>query len=170
MKWLTKRHIALYLTILMLAFLVAAFAITKGTPLHKEDTHYLYSGWLTAESRDPENEPYFEKGQTVYQLRMVHELDDTVKGKVLSFRTYDSYVDAWFCDSPDIPADNDSAFYHFGETLRFCDSPGTYTHFLSIPERMHSILSYGWRLHMPTSSSRPMTWQSARKTNCCTTI
>ena len=118
----------------MLAFLVAAFAITKGTPLHKEDTHYLYSGWLTAESRDPENEPYFEKGQTVYQLRMVHELDDTVKGKVLSFRTYDSYVDAWFCDSPDIPADNDSAFYHFGETLRFCDSPGTYTHFLSIPE------------------------------------
>ena len=46
MKWLTKRHIALYLTILMLAFLVAAFAITKGTPLHKEDTHYLYSGWL----------------------------------------------------------------------------------------------------------------------------
>ena len=43
MKWLTKRHIALYLTILMLAFLVAAFAITKGTPLHKEDTHYLYS-------------------------------------------------------------------------------------------------------------------------------
>ena len=134
MKWLTKRHIALYLTILMLAFLVAAFAITKGTPLHKEDTHYLYSGWLTAESRDPENEPYFEKGQTVYQLRMVHELDDTVKGKVLSFRTYDSYVDAWFCDSPDIPADNDSAFYHFGETLRFCDSPGTYTHFLSIPE------------------------------------
>ena len=87
MKWLTKRHIALYLTILMLAFLVAAFAITKGTPLHKEDTHYLYSGWLTAESRDPENEPYFEKGQTVYQLRMVHELDDTVKGKVLSFRT-----------------------------------------------------------------------------------
>lgn len=119
MKWLTKRHIALYLTILMLAFLVAAFAITKGTPLHKEDTHYLYSGWLTAESRDPENEPYFEKGQNVYQLRMVHELDDTVKGKVLSFRTYDSYVDAWFCDSPDIPADNDSAFYHFGETLRF---------------------------------------------------
>ena len=33
MKWLTKRHIALYLTILMLAFLVAAFATVSYTHL-----------------------------------------------------------------------------------------------------------------------------------------
>lgn len=142
MNRLYKKIPVLCLTVLMLAVLAVMAFLTKGMPVAENAMQYLSGEWSTQTATDPENEPYYAgTDKTVYALTMSHPLTAAMKGKVISFRTSDSYVDAYLTDSDGALTADAVPFYHFGERLKYSDSPGTYTHFISIPETSAAYLT-----------------------------
>ena len=127
MKLLEKRYIGLYLFIIMVVVLILAFKLNDSVPVGSGKVDHYDTDW-TYEHYEYEG----EDGRTILRLIMSHEITDDVRGKSLSFRTYDSFVDA---DISDTAGDlSGEAIYHFGEKPVFGCSPGTYTHFIYIPE------------------------------------
>ena len=114
--------------LLFLTILIVSGILTKGTPNTPDTMQYL-SGWET-KTADKAEDAYYSKDKQSYILEMSHELTKNMYGKVISFRTNDSYVDAFLLSSDGQP----EKIYHFGEQLRFGDSPGTYTHFIEMPD------------------------------------
>ncbi|SFC39747.1 GGDEF domain-containing protein [Ruminococcus albus] len=128
MKFLEKRYIGLYLFSIMIIVLILAFSIDKDVPVGKEyNVKKVGTDW-TYERVKKED----ENGRSILQLTMTHPLSDDIKGKTLSFKSYDSYVNAFLSDKPKVHSGE--LIYHFGEKPIFGDSPGTYTHFIHLPE------------------------------------
>ena len=120
--------------LLFFTILILSGILTNGTPNTPDTLQYL-NGWETI-TADKANDAYFSEDKQSYILEMTHELSDPMRGKVISFRTNDSYVDAFH-----LSEDGQSEkIYHFGEQLRFGDSPGTYTHFIEVPDSGGRIL------------------------------
>ena len=114
--------------LLFFTILVLSGILTKGTPNTPDTLKYL-KGWET-NAADKTEDSYYSSDKQSYILEMSHTLSADMYGKVISFRTNDSYVDA-FLLSPDGQSE---IIYHFGEKLRFGESPGTYTHFIDMPD------------------------------------
>ncbi|MBP1568089.1 MAG: hypothetical protein J6U36_05550, partial [Oscillospiraceae bacterium] len=85
-------------------------------------------GW-EAHATEEKTDSYYSDDTASYVLEMYHDLEENMLGKVISVRTNDSYLDAYL-----ISGDEKTKLYHFGEKLRFTESPGTYTHFITMPE------------------------------------
>ena len=134
MKWLSKKSLLICLTLLMLVVVVVSMVVTTGMPVREDAVNMVLDDWTTEQIIDPPDEPYYSGEKTVYQLVMSHKVTSEMRGKVISFRTNDSYVDAYLTDVAGTPEDDAVHIYHFGESLRICDSPGTYTHFIRLPE------------------------------------
>ncbi|SEK64429.1 GGDEF domain-containing protein [Ruminococcus albus] len=128
MKFLEKRYIGLYLFSIMIIVLILAFSIDKDVPVGKDYNVKKVSTDWSYERAKYEN----ENGRSILQLTMTRLLSDDIKGKTLSFKTYDSYVNAYLSDKPNVHSGD--LVYHFGEKPIFGDSPGTYTHFIHIPD------------------------------------
>lgn len=134
MKWLSKKSLLICLTLLMLVVVVVSMIVTTGMPVREDAVNMVLDDWTTEQVIDPPDEPYYSGEKTVYQLVMSHKITSEMRGKVISFRTNDSYVDAYLTDVTGTPEDDAVHIYHFGERLKICDSPGTYTHFIRLPE------------------------------------
>ena len=134
MKWLSKKSLLICLTLLMLVVVVVSMIVTTGMPVREDAVNMVLDDWTTEQVIDPPDEPYYSGEKTVYQLVMSHKVTSEMRGKVISFRTNDSYVDAYLTDVAGTPEDDAVHIYHFGERLKICDSPGTYTHFIRLPE------------------------------------
>ena len=134
MKWLSKKSLLICLTLLMLVVVVVSMIVTTGMPVREDAVNMVLDDWTTEQVIDPPDEPYYSGEKTVYQLVMSHKVTSEMRGKVISFRTNDSYVDAYLTDVTGTPEDDAVHIYHFGERLKICDSPGTYTHFIRLPE------------------------------------
>ncbi|MBO4865276.1 MAG: GGDEF domain-containing protein [Ruminococcus sp.] len=128
MKFLEKRYIGLYLFSIMIIVLILAFSIDKDVPVGKDYNVKKVSTDWSYERAKYEN----ENGRSILQLTMTRLVSDDIKGKTLSFKTYDSYVNAYLSDKPNVHSGD--LVYHFGEKPIFGDSPGTYTHFIHIPD------------------------------------
>lgn len=127
MKWLSKKSLLICLTLLMLVVVVVSMIVTTGMPVREDAVNMVLDDWTTEQVIDPPDEPYYSGEKTVYQLVMSHKVTSEMRGKVISFRTNDSYVDAYLTDVTGTPEDDAVHIYHFGERLKICDSPGTYT-------------------------------------------
>ena len=124
----TRKAMIVGMMLLFFTILVLSGILTKGTPNTPDALQYL-RGWETNVA-DKADDAYYKEEKQSYILEMSHELSNNMCGKVISFRTNDSFVDAFF-----LSADGQSAkIYHFGEQPRFGSSPGTYTHFIEMPE------------------------------------
>lgn len=134
MKCLSKKSLLIYLTLLMLVVVVVSMIVTTGMPVREDAVNMVLDDWTTEQVIDPPDDPYYSGEKTVYQLVMSHKVTSEMRGKVISFRTNDSYVDAYLTDVTGTPEDDVVHIYHFGERLKICDSPGTYTHFIRLPE------------------------------------
>lgn len=134
MKWLSKKSLLICLTLLMLVVVVVSMIVTTGMPVREDAVNMVLDDWTTEQVIDPPDEPYYSGEKTVYQLVMSNKVTSEMRGKVISFRTNDSYVDAYLTDVAGTPEDDAVHIYHFGERLKICDSPGTYTHFIRLPE------------------------------------
>ncbi len=134
MKWLSKKSLLICLTLLMLVVVVVSMIVTTGMPVREDAVNMVLDDWTTEQVIDPPDEPYYSGEKTVYQLVMSHKITSEMRGKVISFRTNDSYVDAYLTDVTGTPEDDAVHIYHFGERVKICDSPGTYTHFIRLPE------------------------------------
>ena len=134
MKWLSKKSLLICLTLLMLVVVVVSIIVTTGMPVREDAVNMVLEGWTTEQVIDPPDEPYYSGEKTVYQLVTSHKVTSEMRGRVISFRTNDSYVDAYLTDVAGTPEDDAVHIYHFGESLRICDSPGTYPHFIRLPE------------------------------------
>ncbi|MBR2284278.1 MAG: GGDEF domain-containing protein [Ruminococcus sp.] len=124
--------IVIVMMIVMTAVLAAVQVLVKGKPVESEPMSYLRGSWLASSDTTQDGNEYFSSGKTIYTLTMSRTITEAMEGNVISFRVNDSYVDAYLSDDRDI--DGAEKIYHFGEKLRIGDSPGTYTHFISIPE------------------------------------
>ena len=93
------------------------------------DTLQYLKGWEN-NAADKAEDSYYSQDKQSYILEMSHELSNDMYGKVISFRTNDSYVDAFFLSSDG----QTEKLYHFGEQPHFGKSPGTYTHFIEMPD------------------------------------
>ena len=127
MKLLDKRYIGLYLFIIMVVVLILASSFNNSVPVGSENVTHYDTGWTLAHSEYED-----ENGRTILRLVMAHEITDDIRGKAISFRSYDSFVDAKVTDSSG--EQRGESLYHFGERPVFGISPGTYTHFIHIPD------------------------------------
>lgn len=123
-----RKAVVIGMMLLFFTILVLSGILTKGTPNTPDTLKYL-KGWET-NAADKTEDSYYSSDKQSYILEMSHTLSADMYGKVISFRTNDSYVDA-FLLSPDGQSE---IIYHFGEKLRFGESPGTYTHFIDMPD------------------------------------
>ena len=115
------------MAVLFTVILVITKVAVKGVPNSADSLKYML-GW-TSQAAQKDSDSYYSDDTVSYVLEMYHDLDENMLGKVISFRTNDSYLDAYF-----ISGDEKTKIYHFGEKLRFTESPGTYTHFITMPE------------------------------------
>ena len=127
MKFLEKRYIGLYLFGIMIIVLILAFSIDKDVPVGKEyNVKKVDAEWTYERSKTED-----DNGKNILRLVMSCPVSDDINGKVLSFKTYDSYVNAYLSDEAGVTSGKN--VYHFGEKPFFGDSPGTYTHFIHLP-------------------------------------
>ena len=110
-------------------FLIIVGIMTEGKPITPDKLKYL-SGWTALDTSAEKEHSYFPADKQSYILTMTHDLTEEMSGKVISFRTNDSYVDVYLLTQN---GKSKEELYHFGEQLSFGDSPGTYTHFIDIP-------------------------------------
>jgi diguanylate cyclase (GGDEF)-like protein len=127
MKFLEKRYIGLYLFSIMIIVLILAFSIDKDVPVGKDFNVKKVDADWTYERSKTEG----DNGETILRLVMSRPVSKEINGKVLSFKTYDSYVNAYLSDEAGVISGKN--VYHFGEKPIFGDSPGTYTHFIHLP-------------------------------------
>ncbi len=122
-----RKAAVLMMAVLFTVILVITKITVKGVPNAADSLKYMV-GW---ESREAEktDDSYYGDDTVSYVLEMYHDLDENMLGRVISFRTNDSYLDAYF-----ISGDKKTELYHFGEKFTFTESPGTYTHFINLPE------------------------------------
>ena len=112
---------------LFTVILVISGVIVKGVPNAADSLKYMV-GWETHEA-EKTADSYYDNNTVSYVLEMSHDLENNMLGKVISFRTNDSYLDAYFVNE-----EGKTRLYHFGEKTRFTESPGTYTHFIPLPD------------------------------------
>ncbi|MFQ9435995.1 MAG: hypothetical protein ACLR1R_06405 [Ruminococcus callidus] len=103
MKWLSKKSLLICLTLLMLVVVVVSMIVTTGMPVREDAVNMVLDDWTTEQVIDPPDEPYYSGEKTVYQLVMSHKVTSEMRGKVISFRTNDSYVDAYLTDVTGTP-------------------------------------------------------------------
>ena len=103
---------------LFFLLLIIFGAVTKGHATAPEDLKYL-TGWDIREA-EKTADSYYAADRRSYILEMRHELTEDMYGKVISFRTNDSYLDA-YC----VSEDGKTPLYHFGEQISINESPGT---------------------------------------------
>ena len=115
MKWLSKKSLLICLTLLMLVVVVVSMIVTTGMPVREDAVNMVLDDWTTEQVIDPPDEPYYSGEKTVYQLVMSHKVTSEMRGKVISFRTNDSYVDAYLTDVAGTPEDDAVHIYHFVE-------------------------------------------------------
>ena len=111
MKWLSKKSLLICLTLLMLVVVVVSMIVTTGMPVREDAVNMVLDDWTTEQVIDPPDEPYYSGEKTVYQLVMSHKVTSEMRGKVISFRTNDSYVDAYLTDATGTPQQE-----HFGNS------------------------------------------------------
>ncbi|MBE6869567.1 MAG: diguanylate cyclase [Ruminococcus albus] len=127
MKFLEKRYIGLYLFSIMIIVLILAFSIDKDVPVGKDfNVKKVDADWTYERAKHED-----EDGNSTLRLVMRRPVSEDLNGKVLSFKTYDSYVDAYLSNEPG--GTSVMNVYHFGEKPIFGESPGTYTHFIHLP-------------------------------------
>ena len=103
MKWLSKKSLLICLTLLMLVVVVVSIIVTTGMPVREDAVNMVLEGWTTEQVIDPPDEPYYSGEKTVYQLVTSHKVTSEMRGRVISFRTNDSYVDAYLTDVAGTP-------------------------------------------------------------------
>ncbi|MBO6114959.1 MAG: hypothetical protein J6P57_07875 [Lachnospiraceae bacterium] len=90
---------------------------------------------------------YYDNSKSnVYILAATHNITEDMRGKTLSFKTEDSYVDVYISENINASDENTDIFskdnsynltdrvYHFGKKPIVGDSPGSSVHFIEIPE------------------------------------
>ncbi len=112
---------------LFTVILVISGVIVKGVPNAADSLKYMV-GWETHVA-EKTADSYYDNNTVSYVLEMSHDLENNMLGKVISFRTNDSYLDAYFVNE-----EGKTRLYHFGEKTLFTESPGTYTHFIPLPD------------------------------------
>jgi hypothetical protein len=112
---------------LFTVILIISRIAVKGVPNAADSLKYMV-GWESHEVNKTADS-YYGNDTTSYVLEMYHDLENNMCGKVISFRTNDSYLDAYFVNE-----NEKTLLYHFGEKTRFTESPGTYTHFIPLPD------------------------------------
>ena len=122
-----RNTVVILMAVLFTVILVITKVAVKGVPNSADSLKYML-GW-TSQAAQKDSDSYYSDDTVSYVLKMYHDLDENMFGKVISFRTNDSYLDAYF-----ISGDEKTKIYHFGEKLRFTESPGTYTHFIPLPD------------------------------------
>ncbi len=98
-----------------------------------DGTKFLSTNWTSVILENAEDSPYFADDKTVYRLITSHPLTEDILNKVISFKTNDSFVDVYLCDTP-LTIPQDEPIYHFGVQYSYCDSPGTLYNFIEIPD------------------------------------
>lgn len=126
----SRKAFIIFSMMLAFLFLIVTGILTEGKPNHPDSLQYLPE-WTARDTSDETEHSYFPADKQTYTLTMTHALTAEMLGRVISFRTNDSYVDACIRSADGL---TEEPLYHFGEQLRFGDSPGTYTHFIEMPD------------------------------------
>ena len=130
LKTRSRKAFLILLMFIMLIILLISGIVTKGLPNTSDELEYLRD-WSAEDVSGKTDSDYFASDKQTYVLEMSHDLTQDMCGRFISFRTNDSYVDAYLITEDDRTR---TQLYHFGDDLRFSDSPGTYTHFIEMPE------------------------------------
>ncbi|WP_044974625.1 GGDEF domain-containing protein [Ruminococcus sp. HUN007] len=125
---LRKSVLAAMMTV-FLVILVVSGILTEGLANTPEKLEYL-TGWEVQIPGEKTGDSYYPPDRQSYVLFMHHSFSEDMHGRTISFRTNDSFLDAYLTNEKG----ERSLIYHFGEKLRVGDSPGTYTHFISLPD------------------------------------
>ncbi len=133
MKYITKGRTLIAFFIFMIIADIILFAVVDRLDVRIDEMQYVSNQWEKDINKDAENSIYFDGKKTVYRLIMTHELTDDMKGKYLSFKSNDSFVDAYMGDTP-LDTENSEQIYHFGNKYSYCDSPGTIYNFVKVPD------------------------------------
>ena len=120
---------------------IILFATIDNLDASPENMNYISDEWEKEVVSDAENSLYFDSSKTVYRLIISHRLTDDIKGKNLSFKTNDSFVDAFFSNEP-LNVEGAEQFYHYGKKYSYCDSPGTIINFVEVPESESEYITF----------------------------
>lgn len=133
MKYITKgRTLILFFCLMIFTDLILFVSIDR-IDVKLDKMNYISDEWEKEITKNAENSIYFEGDKKVYRIVLTHKLTDDMKGKNLTFKTNDSFVDAFIGDTP-LDTSNSKQIYHFGNKYSYCDSPGTIYHFVEVPE------------------------------------
>ena len=154
MEKLGKREIVTgCISLLFVVIYALAMMLTKGYKLNPDKVNKLDDGWNYLSSILIKNTKgystyYDTEKNNVYVLTANKSITDDMRGRTLAFHTNDSYVDVYISgDRVDVTSFDSDALteskiiYHFGKKPLFGDSPGTYTHFVYIPEDAEGVLT-----------------------------
>ncbi|MBQ9278222.1 MAG: hypothetical protein IJ224_06265 [Lachnospiraceae bacterium] len=144
------RFITICVGVLILITLVLSAVAKRMEEADKTGTFRFDDNWnylisIKIKNSNSISTYYDNNKNNVYILAATHNITDDMRGKTLSFKTNDAYVDVYISESINISDENTGIFskdnaynsseriYHFGKKPHFGDSPGNYTHFIEIP-------------------------------------
>lgn len=137
--------------LLILITFIASFITKKTDASDKTGMDEINDNWNYIISIKIKNSnsiaTYYDNSKSnVYILAATHNITEDMRGKTLSFKTDDSYVDVYISENINASDENTDIFsidnsynlservYHFGEKPILGDSPGDNIHFIDIPQ------------------------------------
>ena len=135
------------LVVLMTIVFIGIILTTHRKIIDVTKLELIPMGWFYASEEMTHSKYLKNEDKKVYILSASHEITDEMRGRTLSFRTDDSFVDVYLAEQPldvlhsDLGIYESDRIYHFGDIPHFGDSPGTYTHFVFIPDHTAGIIT-----------------------------
>ncbi|MBQ8912583.1 MAG: hypothetical protein IJ054_00875 [Lachnospiraceae bacterium] len=143
--------ITICVSVLMLVSLVLSAVAKKAEENDKTGTFRFDDNWnylisIKIKNSNSVSTYYDNNKNNVYILAATHNITDDMRGKTLSFKTNNAYVDVYISESISASDENTGIFskdnsfnltervYHFGKKPHFGDSPGSCMHFIDIPD------------------------------------
>ena len=150
--------ITICIGLIMLVTLVLSATAKRAEETDKTDTFRFDDNWnylisIKIKNSNSISTYYDNNKNNVYILAATHNITDDMRGKTLSFFTNDAYVDVYISESINASDENTGVFskdntfnltervYHFGKKPYFGDSPGSYMHFIDIPDDAKGSIS-----------------------------
>ena len=83
-----RNTVVILMAVLFTVILVITKVAVKGVPNSADSLKYML-GW-TSQAAQKDSDSYYSDDTVSYVLKMYHDLDENMFGKVISFRTNDS--------------------------------------------------------------------------------
>lgn len=150
--------ITICVSVLVLVTLVLSAVAKRAEEADKTGTFRFDDNWnylisIKIKKSNSVSTYYDNNKNNVYILTATHNITDDMRGKTLSFITNDAYVDVYISERISASDENTGIFskdntfnlnervYHFGKKPHFGDSPGSYMHFIDIPDDAKGSIS-----------------------------